>query len=252
MTDFLLVPGAGQGAETWGNVWGHLTAPVGHPPPLRTARAVGQVRSVDFLAAGDTASTNSRTIGLGEAADHIAGAARSFELQDLVVVGHAAGAALLLAALPYMTVPPKRVVMFAGIVPREGGTILGALPPMISVPSRLVSMAHQVARRDLRLPQPFIFGRLCNGMDPMEVFRYVSTFRPLPVRVLQGKLSLKKLGEVPPVTYVVLERDRVLSPRLQRKMAGRLPNVELLSLDACHQAMLERPKEVAELILQYA
>ena len=34
MTDYLLVHGAGQGAWSWGSVWGYLTAPEDHPPTL--------------------------------------------------------------------------------------------------------------------------------------------------------------------------------------------------------------------------
>ena len=38
MTDYLLVHGAGQGAWSWGHVWGRLTAPEEHPPTLHKRR----------------------------------------------------------------------------------------------------------------------------------------------------------------------------------------------------------------------
>ena len=43
MTDYLLVHGAGQGAWSWGSVWGYLTAPEEHPPTLHKPRRANRV-----------------------------------------------------------------------------------------------------------------------------------------------------------------------------------------------------------------
>ena len=250
MTDILLVPGAGQGIGVWGQVWGYLTAPVTHPPQLRVATAVGKVHPMGFPSNGVSVSGRRRSIGLHEAVSAVAEEVASQGLRDLVVVGHSAGAAILLAAVPKMPVTPKRIVMFSGIVPWEGESILSTLPLDMRLFFRLVSLAHRLIGRELRPPRRLIYKALCNGMDPMEVVKYEGSFNPLPLRVLQGKLSFQE-GSIP-VTYVVLERDRVLSPKLQRQMAERISNAEVLSLDSCHQAMLQCPREVAEIILRYA
>ena len=50
MTDYLLVHGAGQGAWTWGAVWGHLTSPVEHPPRLYMPGRAGRVYPLDLPA----------------------------------------------------------------------------------------------------------------------------------------------------------------------------------------------------------
>ena len=48
MTDYLLVHAAGQGAWSWGRVWGEMTSPVEHPPRLYAYRAVGKVFPLDL------------------------------------------------------------------------------------------------------------------------------------------------------------------------------------------------------------
>ena len=252
MTDFLLVPGAGQGAVAWGQVWGYLTAPLEHPPPLRTAPKVGRVYALDFPGGDGASSASSRGITLPDAAGAIARAVEEQGLSDMIAVGHSAGASILLAALAQMPAPPKRVIMLSGIVPHEGGTIMGALPLTQNLALRVADIMHRLTGRGLRAPRHLIYRHLCNGMDPMEVVRYISSFRPLPLRLFRGRVSFKEPGQDTRFTYVVLERDRLISPQLQRRMARRLPQAELLSLDTCHQAIWERPREVAELLLRYA
>ena len=61
MTDYLLVHGAGQGAWSWGKVWGYMTAPVEHPPRLYAYRPADKEFSLDLPghgadAQGDTAA----------------------------------------------------------------------------------------------------------------------------------------------------------------------------------------------------
>ena len=48
MTDYLLVHGAGQGAWSWGSVWGYLTAPEEHPPTLHKPRRANRVHPLDL------------------------------------------------------------------------------------------------------------------------------------------------------------------------------------------------------------
>ncbi len=43
MADYVLVSGMGLGGWSWGQVWGHLTAPRERPPRLYKAHPVGQV-----------------------------------------------------------------------------------------------------------------------------------------------------------------------------------------------------------------
>ena len=70
--------------------------------------------------------------------------------------------------------------------------------------------------------------------------------------MLKSKATLNG-SEIPcPVTYVVLAEDLVLPVASQRRMAGRIPNAELLELESCHQVSLDKPRELADILLSYA
>ena len=246
MTDLLLVPDVGQGAEMWGKVWGCLTAPVEHPPSLVLAPAIGAVNTIDF----PSALKNGRGTRLADAVDHVVQTAQSSRAGNVVAVGHGLGAAVLLASLSHWKTPPKHLVLVAGVVPREGGSILGAMPLPAGGLLRLSSLAHRLSRRDFRLPSMVIFRWLCNGMETMDVFRHVAAFHPVPLKWLSTRLPVTGVAPSTTVTYVVLEQDRLLAPRMQREYAQRLSCNEVVSLDACHQAMLEQPEELAKIILR--
>ena len=93
---------------------------------------------------------------------------------------------------------------------------------------------------------------MCNGMEEMEVVPVLGFFGSLPTRVIRTRLALT--GDPPPcpVTYIVLNQDRLLPPDVQQRMAERVPGAEIVTLDSCHQASLYKPAELAEVLLRYA
>ena len=103
--------------------------------------------------------------------------------------------------------------------------------------------------RDVRLTPPVITKYLCNGMEPREINRAVGYFGPLPTRLMKTQVDLQ-FSDLPcPVSYVILDQDRLLTPTLQVAMARLIPNVDIQHLDACHQASLQVPQETGELLL---
>ena len=248
MTNLLVLPELGQGPDTWGSVWGHLTAPRQHPPSLSLPAPVDRVTTIDFAAAfGDD-----RKVRLTDAIDHVAEKGHELGSGPKVAVGHGLSASLLLASLPKWDPLPERVVLFAGAAPRLRGAVLSPLPSNILYPLRLLSTLHRFIGRRLTIPQHFIYRTFCNGMDTMEVVHYVASFRPLPVRWLGSRVTVPQSIAAEGLTYVVLERDRLLPPALQREQARQLRARQVTSLDACHQAMLQKPAEVAEIIRNVA
>ena len=105
---------------------------------------------------------------------------------------------------------------------------------------------------DLRLPRPVINRYLCNGVEQKEIVQSVGFYGPLATRTLKTRVQREDLETPSPVTYVVLTQDRILPPPIQRRMAERIPDVELVELDACHQAPLYQARGIADLLLSYA
>ena len=86
----------------------------------------------------------------------------------------------------------------------------------------------------------------------MELVEVLGFFGAIPTAVLNSRVPP---GEEPlpcPVTYVQLSQDRLLPPVAQSRMVQRLPDAEVVTVDSCHQAMLQAPQRVAEVLSQYA
>ena len=252
MTDYLLVHGAGQGAWSWNQVWGHLTAPVQHPPRLYVPRPANRVYPLDLPGHGSDAGGDTAEVRFEECVHAITRAVEREGLRDVVMVAHGFAASLVLKAAGELAEPPKHLVLVAGAVPLHRRTILSAFPPRTRAGFRMLAALSKLSRQELRLPRPVINGYLCNGMDPMEVVQVLGYFGPLPTRVLKSRVLLDEPQPPCPVTYVMLTRDKLLSPEAQQRMAQRFPEVEVVTLDSCHQVMLSKPRELADILLRYS
>ncbi|MDA0263746.1 MAG: alpha/beta hydrolase [Chloroflexi bacterium] len=252
MTDYLLVHGAGQGAWSWGPVWGRLTAPEDNPPTLHKRRRANRVHPLDLPGHGADAGGDTSAVRLEECVQSITRAVDREGLKDLVLVGHGFAGSLVLQAAREMKAAPKRVVLVAGIVPPPQRSILSACSRKVRTVFGILSALSSLSRQELKLPRPAISGYLCNGMDPMAVVQLVGFFGPLPTRVLKSRSTMED-SELPcPVTYVVLTQDKMVPPDSQRRMAERLEGVEMVEIDSCHQVMAQHPEELADVLLLYA
>ena len=252
MTDYLLVHGAGQGAWSWGPVWGYLTAPEEHPPTLHKRRRANRVHPLDLPGHGADAGGDTSGVRLEECVQAITRTVDREQLKDLVLVGPGFSASLVVQAASEMTDPPKRVVLVAGIVPAHQRPLLSACPARTRTAFRLFSMLSSLSRQEFKLPSSAINGFLCNGMDSMEVVQLLGFFGPLPTRVLKSRLPMET-SELPcPVTYVMLTQDKMFPPDAQARVAEQFEGVETVEIESCHQVMAQHPQELAEVLLRYA
>ena len=252
MTDYLLVHGAGQGAWSWGRVWGHLTAPVEHPPRLYNPRRANRVYPLDLPGHGADADGDTALVRLEECVHAITRAVEREGLRDVVLVGHGFAAGLVLQAAGQLPEPPKRLVLVAGMVPPYRRSLLSVLPRRTRSAYQLLAALSKLSRQELKLPQEVIYRYMCNGIDRMEVVHVVGLFGALPTRVLKTRLSLDEPQPACPVTYVVLTQDRILPAEVQQRIAQRFPGIEVVEIDSCHQVMLSNPRELADVLLGYA
>ncbi len=252
MTDFLIIPDAGQGAWFWSRVWGYMTAPVEHPPRLYQARSSRQALALNLPGHGPDAVGDTGEMRLDECVQAILQAAARRNMAAPVLVGHGWGGLLTLLAAPLLTPPPQRIALVAGMIPENGRAPLSLYPPKIRRRlSRNLNLSKLLGR-DPRLPPRLIARYMCNGMAAGEIAAALGFFGPLPTRALERKVTLPRLEMPCPVSYIVLEQDLLLPRETQLRMARRIPGVELIPLDSCHQAPLHRPRELADLLLGLA
>ena len=253
MADFLLVPDAGKGSWCWGRVWGHLTAPSEHPPRLYARNSVGKVAVLELPTRGPLVDGEVTALTTDYCVSSLVEEARSRGLRDLVMVGQGMAAAVVLQAAAQMDPPPKRVVLLAGVIPDEGRSVLDMLPRVNRRKFKTPTRLSRKARKEFRLPKSVITSVYCNDLDSFDVVQVVGLFGPVPMEILKSRTFLGELPRNVPVTYVPLWRDRLVPLSLQRRMAERRPEIEVVGeLDSCHEVTIERPKQVADILLRYA
>ena len=249
MSDFLLVHGAGQGAKSWGKVWGHMTAPAQHPPPLYRARQAVRVRAIDLPGHGADAARDAGMIDLAEAAKSVVRVAEQENFTDYTLVGHELGGTVALQALSELPRAPRRVILVCGIVPPAGQPAGSVYPTSVRVLVRMCKTLGTIVGKDIPAPLEAINRYRCGGLDPMERVQTIGHFGPLPLRMLTEPPTLN-LESIPcPVTYVVLTEDRLISSSRQQAMASRIPGAEVVQLDSGHQVTVQKPRELAETLL---
>jgi hypothetical protein len=77
---------------------------------------------------------------------------------------------------------------------------------------------------------------------PPELAALAERLRP------QAPYDPPPFGQLGPRAYVVCSRDAVIRPEWQRRVARDVLGVEPVELNAGHSPMLERPRELAELL----
>ena len=230
-------------------MWGHMTAPVEHPPRLYRPRQAVRVRAVDLPGQGSDAAEDAGLVDIAEAVQAIARVVEQEGFNDYIIAGHELGGTVALQAATEMPVAPKRVVLLAGIVPANRGTPVSAYPLLARCSIGLCKVLGALSGRDIQAPKAMVSGYVCRGLDPMQRVETVGQLGPLPLKMLTQSVTLN-LDALPcPVTYIVLGDDRLISPSQQRTMAARIPNATVIELEAAHQATTQRPRELAELLL---
>ena len=251
MTDYLIVHDVGQGAWFWSQVWGSVTAPTEHPPQLHTPRYASQFHLLNLPGHGNDEEGDTADVRFDECVQAIVRTVDRRDMRDLVLVGHGVGGMISLQAATILPTPPRRLALIAGLIPENDRS---PIPFSRGRPQALFQGVElgQAGGKDTRLPPSAVAKYLCNGMDPSEITRALGNFGPLPTRLMETPVSLSTQELPCPVSYVVLDQDRLLSPTVQITMARMISDVEILHLDACHLASLHQPVEMGRLILDMA
>lgn len=227
---FMLVHGGGHDARCWERLTMHLEAPT---------------LAVDLPGRGAHPAELSRLTISDFVKSAVADLDAFCETERVVLVGHSlAGITIPMVA----ALRPDRVahiVFLSCFVPREGGTINDELPRWI----RLIS--KPLSRRTSQTMNPWIAKYMfCNTMDDEQTAFTLSRLVPEVPKITAEPVSRKNLptSNLIPHTYVMLLRDNALRPKLQEQFIVNLGRCQIRSLDACHDAMISRPVELAAIL----
>lgn len=252
MTDFLLVHAAGQGAWSWSDVWGHMTSPEEHPPRLYAQKPVGKVYPLDLPGHGLDADGDTYTVQFEECVQAVIRVVERQNMKSPILVAHGTAAPIVLQASTQLDSIPSRIILIAGIIPRDRKNIISELSWRNRYKLRYSEFVSSITGRDVRFAKSVINKSLCNTMETMKIVQYIGYFGALPLKTMKMRVSLPIMDIPCPVTYLILNDDRLITPRKQLSMAQRIPEAEIIDIDSCHQVALHKPKELSDILVGYA
>jgi pimeloyl-ACP methyl ester carboxylesterase len=175
---------------------------------------------------------------------------------DIVLVAHSSGGLVVPGVVDALGDRVARIVLNAALIPPEGGCGVDCLKPAQRDGLRV---AVEQAGRDgtaITLPGPPSdpeVWRTTYGGDPLsddDLAFVVDPVRCVPdgVHHYFQPVHWSLVGELP-VTYVVNERDRPISPAQQEAMIGWLPHLpQVVTLPGGHLPAVTDPVMLAALI----
>jgi 3-oxoadipate enol-lactonase len=128
--------------------------------------------------------------------------------------------------------------------------VLPAVVPGLALGSRLIP--PPVRRRMLgdflavRIRNPEVLAWVRSEIGDLDLAAILEAGRDL--RAFSSKEWIGSIDV--PTAVVVTERDRVVSPLAQRKLAGAIPGATIHSVDGDHVACVSRPREFTDALLE--
>jgi pimeloyl-ACP methyl ester carboxylesterase len=246
----VLVHGGGHGAWCWDPTVPHLDGvalAVDLPP-----KAIRGTREGFDL-------SELRTLTVADFADSVLRDVDAAGLERFVLAGHSMGGLTISEVAQRRPDRVAHLVYVSCMVPPEGKSAIEALP------EELREMTRQAVDEASRgggnpvggLDEQTIRFMFCNDMDE-EQTRFVLEHAGTEVAVaLAEPTSRVGLPSDLPKTFVKLLRDQSLAPEQQDVLVQNLRDspggdVDVVTIDAGHDVMISRPKELADVLNQIA
>jgi pimeloyl-ACP methyl ester carboxylesterase len=179
--------------------------------------------------------------------DDVAGTTRAIDRTDgdVILVGHSWGGSVISEAGADPRV--KALVYIAAFAPDKGETAasLGQ-----SVGPTILPGFVQNANGYLTLSREGVAKAFASDLTPKEQDLVYAVQEPAFQKVF-GDVGVNAAWKTKPSWYVVASEDNAINPELEKRMAKRA-NAKTTILKSSHVAMLSKPNEVLEVILDAA
>ncbi len=233
LTDFLLVHGGSHGAWCWERLLPALAAR-GH-----------RGHALDLPGAGDD-PTPRRSVTVSSCLDAVDRFVAARGLGELVLVGHSIAGILLPQIALRQAARVRKVVFLAALVLERGERAIDLVPAA----RRPAYHARAAASGDgtLSIPWREARRRFFGGLPEGEARGCFARLTPQPFAVYLEPAAVSARTLPMRRRYVVCRRDLTFPPPLARRWARKLGG-EVVEIDAGHGVMLERPEELAALLV---
>lgn len=164
---------------------------------------------------------------------------------DVILVGHSWGGFVITEAGADPRV--KALVYIAAYAPDKGETVASLTE---SVAPTILSGFIQNANGYLTLSREGIAKSFAVDLSPSEQELVYAVQEPAHQKVF-GDVAVNAAWKTKPSWYVVASEDNTINPELERRLAKRA-SAKTTVLKSSHVAMLSKPNEVLEVILDAA
>jgi pimeloyl-ACP methyl ester carboxylesterase len=244
----VFVHGGGHGAWCWAPMLDHLTseAIAVDLPPKSVRGGPGRYERPPEL----------RTLTVSDFAESVLADVDEAGYERFVLVGH---------SMAGLTIPevarraPERVahlVFVSCTVPPEGGSIMDVLAGDVAdTAATNVERARDDtdAGEDAQISAEQVVEMFCNDMDEEQTQFVLDHFGNEALPIVAEPVSRAGLSAEIPKTWVRLLKDAIMTVDLQDAQIANLAaspggTVEVIDLDAAHNAMISRPRELAAIV----
>lgn len=237
MATFVLVHGGGHGAWCWDRL----------APLLREAGH--QVRAPCLTGVGERADELTPQVGLST---HIADVVRVFEdhnLRGAILVGHSYGGTVITGVAGVVPDRIAEVVFLDAPHTADGESLCDASPGMAE---RIAAHSEVVDGVALTLfPKPDVMAAF--GIDdPADVAWALPLLTPHPVACFTERLALPDPEGMRAIPRTLIDCTPTLARRDDAMNARARSCARTFEIDAGHDLMITRPREVADMLLEVA
>ena len=171
------------------------------------------------------------------------------DLRDVVAVGHSGGGPVIQLLREADPARFARLVFVDAWVLNNGERIYDVLPAELSATLRAAAAASP--DRSVPLPPEMWCAGLMNDVDEDEALRWYARVTPSPEISMSTPFQLPTFATSGvPASYIYLDADVTVPREKYEANAARLTNPKMTTSPGAHEAMLSRPRELAEAILR--
>jgi pimeloyl-ACP methyl ester carboxylesterase len=171
------------------------------------------------------------------------------DLRDVVAVGHSGGGPTIQLLREADPARFARLVFVDAWVLKDGERIYDVLPAELS--TGLQATAAASPDRTVPMSPELWCSGLMNDVPEDEAMRWYTRVRPSPEVLMSEPLRLPAFATSGvPTSYVFLDDDVTVPRETYEANAARLTNPKVTTSPGAHEAMLTRPRELAEAILR--
>lgn len=224
---FVLIHGAGYGADCWNELVPLLGAPT---------------LAVDLPGRGARSGFDLRSVTLKDCAEAVVADVMARDLTDVVLVGHSFAGVTVPRVMEAIPDRIRHVVLVSAVVPPDGTRVLDQIDPAVraaveeSLAGGLYSQGREAAAQ-----------MLCNDMDEVTAASALDRLVDDSAALLSEQVDLAGFARGIPRTYVRLGRDQCYPAELQERSV-RIVDAAVETLDAGHLVMISAPERLAEVL----